>query len=83
VRTDCLILKTSPIYTNIGNKIGQWKLKQINLAKFYDANRLELDGEILAHGFKILKRREKSVLVERQYYKEDGLLETKRYWKEL
>jgi hypothetical protein len=23
VRTDCLILKTSPIYTNIGNKIGQ------------------------------------------------------------
>jgi hypothetical protein len=40
---------------------------------------LELDGEILAHGFKVIERREKSVLVERQYYKEDGRLETKRY----
>ncbi|CAG8456221.1 914_t:CDS:2 [Cetraspora pellucida] len=39
----------------------------------------QIDGEILAHGFKILERREKSVLVERQYYKEDGRLETKRY----
>ncbi|CAG8642758.1 3726_t:CDS:2 [Cetraspora pellucida] len=38
-----------------------------------------VDGEILAHGFRIIERREKSVLVERQYYKEDGRLETKRY----
>ena len=83
VRTDCLILKTLPTSTNIGNEIGQWKLKEINSAKLYDANRLDLDGEILAHGFKIIERREKSVLVERQYYKEDGVLETKRYWKEL
>jgi SRSO17 transposase len=37
----------------------------------------------LAHGFRIIKRGEKSVLVERQYYGEDGRLETKQYWKEL
>lgn len=83
VRTDCLIFKTKPIHTNIGDQIGQWKVKEVQQANFYDSNRLELDGEILAHGFKILERREKSVLVERQYYKEDGRLETKRYWKEL
>jgi hypothetical protein len=83
VRTDCLLLKTVPSKTNIGSQIGQWKLKEIKEAHFYDANRLELDGEILAHGFRIIERREKSVLVERQYYKEDGQLETKQYWKEL
>lgn len=83
VRVDCLILKTIPQLTSVSNKLGEWKLKEVQHAHFYDANRLELDGEILAHGFKVVERREKSVLVERQYYKEDGRLETKRYWKEL
>jgi len=83
VRTDCLLLKTSPIHTNIGQKLGEWKLQEVKSAKFYDSNRLDLDGEILAHGFKIIERRQNSVLVERQYYKENGQLETKRYWKEL
>lgn len=83
VRTDCLLLKVAPTKTSVGSQIGQWKLREIKEAHFYDANRIELDGEILAHGFKILKRREKSVLIERQYHKEDGRLETKQYWKEL